>query len=64
MRKSRTSFWGNLEQSLALRDFNAAVELCDGDRRAMPQLALYAITNRDLGFAKLRGAWPSDFSRT
>ena len=28
--------------------------MCEGDRRALPQLALYAINHRDVGFEKLR----------
>lgn len=47
-------FLGELEQTVAARNFAAAEELCEGDRRAMPQLALYAIQNRELGYEKLR----------
>jgi len=47
-------FLVELEQSLAANNFNAVVELCEDDRRAMPQLALFAINNRDLGYEKLR----------
>ena len=43
-----------LEGHLSNRRFEDARELCEGDRRALPQLALFAIENRDLGFAKLR----------
>jgi biopolymer transport protein ExbB/TolQ len=52
--QEQDEFLGELEQTLAAGNFDAAVELCEMDRRAMPQLALYAITNRELGFAKLR----------
>ena len=47
-------FLGELEQTLAANNIEAAVELCDGDRRAMPQLALYAINNRELAQEQLR----------
>jgi len=47
-------FLTELEQMLEIQNFNAAAELCDGDRRAMPQLAMYAINNRELGYAKVR----------
>jgi biopolymer transport protein ExbB/TolQ len=47
-------FLSELEQALAARNHDAAVELCDGDRRTMPQLALFAITNRDLGYSQVR----------
>jgi len=47
-------FLSELEQALAARNFSAAMELCDDDRRAMPQLAFYAIQNREMGFGKLQ----------
>ncbi|MDC0935027.1 MotA/TolQ/ExbB proton channel family protein [Pirellulales bacterium] len=47
-------FLGELEQYLLTQRFEEAQELCDGDRRALPQLALFATENRELGFAKLR----------
>ena len=47
-------FLTELEQTLAAKNFNAASELCDGDRRALPQLAMYAVTNRERGYDKLR----------
>lgn len=47
-------FMSELELTLEAQNYNAAIDLCDGDRRAMPQLALYAINNRDLGYDKLR----------
>ena len=47
-------FLSELEQTLAAKNFGAATELCNGDRRAMPQLALYAINHRELSYDKLR----------
>ena len=47
-------FLSELEQYLAAQRFEEAHELCDGDRRALPQLALFATENRGIGFAKLR----------
>ncbi len=47
-------FLSELEQTLTAKNFGAATELCDGDRRAMPQLALYAINHRELSYDKLR----------
>ncbi|MEM9352764.1 MAG: MotA/TolQ/ExbB proton channel family protein [Planctomycetota bacterium] len=52
--EDQEEFLGELEQALAAKNYDAAMELCEGDRRAMPQLALYAINNRQLGYAKLR----------
>jgi biopolymer transport protein ExbB len=47
-------FLGELEQTLSSTNFEAATELCDGDRRALPQLALYAVSHRELSYDKLR----------
>ncbi len=52
--EEQEEFLNELEQALSAKNFDAAVELCDGDRRAMPQLALYAIEQRALGYDKLR----------
>lgn len=47
-------FLDELEQAMAARNYDAAAELCEGDRRSIPQLALYAIAHRELGYAQLR----------
>ena len=47
-------FLTELEQTLEAQNYNAAADLCEGDRRAMPQLAMYTISNRELGYEKLR----------
>lgn len=52
--EEQEEFLTELEQAMGTKNYDAVVELCEGDRRAMPQLALYAVTNRGLGFAKLR----------
>lgn len=52
--EEQDEFLNELEQDLASRNFDHAIELCDGDRRTLPQLALYAVENRSLGYAKLR----------
>ena len=52
--EEQEEFLAEFDQSVGSSNFNAAIELCDGDRRAMPQLALYAINNRDLSPEKLR----------
>jgi biopolymer transport protein ExbB/TolQ len=52
--EEQDEFLQELEQALAARNYDAAAELCDGDRRTMPQLALFAVANRDLGYAQLR----------
>jgi biopolymer transport protein ExbB len=47
-------FLDELDQHLLNGEFDGVIELCEGDRRAMPQLALHAIERRDLPFPKLR----------
>jgi len=47
-------FLSELEEALAIKNFEGALELCDDDRRAMPQLAYYAIDNREMGYEKLQ----------
>jgi len=47
-------FLGELEPALVAGNYDAAIGLCEGDRRALPQLTLYAIDHRDLGYQKLR----------
>ncbi len=51
---AQDEFLSELEQTLTAKNFGAATELCDGDRRAMPQLALYAVNHRELSYDKLR----------
>jgi biopolymer transport protein ExbB/TolQ len=48
------AFLEQVETPLARGDFDAAMQACDGDRRAVPQLALLALENRKIGFAKVR----------
>jgi biopolymer transport protein ExbB/TolQ len=47
-------FLTELESRLNVGNINGALELCEDDRRALPQLALYAVEMRDLDFGKLR----------
>jgi biopolymer transport protein ExbB/TolQ len=56
-------FLDELEQPLAQGDFDSAATLCDGDVRAIPQLGLLAMLNRQLGFTKLRGLVEDRFQR-
>jgi biopolymer transport protein ExbB/TolQ len=52
--EAQAAFLEELQGPLRAGDFNAAEEMCDGDSRALPQLALLAFANRDLGLKKLR----------
>jgi biopolymer transport protein ExbB/TolQ len=60
---SQDAFLAELEQTLARGDFAAAAEHCEGDRRAVAQLALLAIAQRDLGISKLRQMVAERFQR-
>jgi biopolymer transport protein ExbB/TolQ len=48
------AFLDELEDSLQSGRFDEAAEMCENDRRAMPQLAYYAIENRDMEYHKLQ----------
>ena len=41
-------------QELLMGDVNGAVQMCETEQRALPQLALAAIENRELGESQLR----------
>ncbi len=56
-------FLQRVEESLAAGDFEAAKNLCENDDRAVPQLALLAIANRDIGLAKVRALLVDRFRR-
>ncbi len=56
-------FLESLEQPLLSGDFETAEELCEGDGRAMPQLVHLAITNRQIGYAKVRALVTERFQR-
>lgn len=50
----QAEFLSQLEGPLKHGDFESAAQLIEGDPRALPQLALLAFANRDLGNRKLR----------
>jgi biopolymer transport protein ExbB len=47
-------FLGDLEQMLKRGDYDAAVEVCREESQALPNLAVTAITNRNMGTDQLR----------
>ena len=59
----QNAFLDEVTKSLARGDFEAAAGRCQGDIRAVPQLALIAILNRQLGFAKVRQLLQDRFQR-
>jgi biopolymer transport protein ExbB/TolQ len=48
------AFLEQVEAPLSKGDINGAMQVCDGDRRAVPQLAMLALENHKIGFAKVR----------
>ncbi len=56
-------FLDTLEEPLAEGDFDGAAEICEGDPRAIPQLAMLATLNRSVGFAKARQLVEDRFQR-
>lgn len=61
--REQEAFLEELDGPLARGDFAAATALCDGDPRAVPQLALIAIQNRQLGYAKVKHLVMDRFQR-
>jgi len=59
----QNEFLGELEQRLLRGDFASAGAFCEDDRRAVAQLALLAISQRDLGLSKLRQMVAERFQR-
>ncbi len=52
--EEQAEFFNELDTELAKGEYDKALEVCEDDRRAMPQLALYAIENRDMGPVKIQ----------
>ncbi|HYW78088.1 MAG TPA: MotA/TolQ/ExbB proton channel family protein [Thermoguttaceae bacterium] len=61
--EEQDTFLDEIDLSLATGDFDAAIEVCDGDGRAMSQLALLAMVNRQRGYAKVRSLVADRFQR-
>jgi biopolymer transport protein ExbB len=61
--EQQTLFLEALEEPLARGDFDAAIEVCEGDRRAVCQLSELAVVNRKLGFAKVKQLVADRFQR-
>jgi biopolymer transport protein ExbB/TolQ len=61
--ESQSNFLEAIEQPLVRGEYDAAAEICDGDRRATCQLSQLAIVNRKLGFAKVKQLVADRFQR-
>ncbi len=59
----QAEFLDALDEPVLRGDFEAAENILAMDRRAMSQLALLAIVNRDIGFAKVRQLLVDRFQR-
>jgi biopolymer transport protein ExbB len=52
--EEQQEFLEELSSHVSKGDFSGAIALCEDDRRALPQLALYGIENRELGLNKVQ----------
>ncbi|MCA9203663.1 MAG: MotA/TolQ/ExbB proton channel family protein [Pirellulaceae bacterium] len=51
---AQNDFLEALEEPLMKGDFDTVYEICEGDKRALPQMMQMAILNRQLGYKKAR----------
>ena len=61
--QQQSEFLDTLEEFFQAGDFDGATQLCDGDNRAMPQLAMLALVNRNIGYSKIRTLLTDRFQR-
>jgi len=61
--KVQDDFLDTVDEPLSKGDFDGATEFCEGDQRAIPQLALLAVLNRSIGFTKARQLVEDRFQR-
>jgi biopolymer transport protein ExbB/TolQ len=59
----QSEFLDALDEPVVRGDFEAAGHMLETDKRAMSQLALLAIVNRDMGFSKVRQLLVDRFQR-
>ena len=61
--EAQVEFLEEVDGLLAKSDVKGAIEICEDDRRAMPQLAFLALSNLDIGYANLRHLVADRFQR-
>jgi len=61
--EQQTEFLEAIEEPLSRGNYEAAAEICDGDRRAICQLAQIAIDNRAIGLSKVKQLVSDRFQR-
>jgi biopolymer transport protein ExbB len=59
----QNEFMEQVEQRLTVGDFDGTVALCEEDPRVVPQLVVLAVSNRDLGYTKVRHLLADRFQR-
>jgi len=52
--EAQLQFLEELEKPMRRGDFQGAIQVCEGDARAVPQLAHLALAHRELGYVKIR----------
>ena len=52
--RAMLAFLQELDEPLSEGDFQGAIEVCEGDRRALPQLVNLALVNRDLSLPQVK----------
>jgi len=60
---AQTEFLDTVDEKMVAGDYESVEEFLDGDKRAMSQLALLAVTNRDIGYGKVRQLLVDRFQR-
>ncbi|MBX3412733.1 MAG: MotA/TolQ/ExbB proton channel family protein [Pirellulales bacterium] len=60
---AQAEFMDQIDDFLIVGDFDSAIELCEEDGRAVPQLVHLALTNRDLGYNQVRHFVADRFQR-
>ncbi len=61
--EAQQAFLEAIEEPLSEGDYEGALEICQGDRRALVQLSQMAIENRHLGYAKVKQLIADRFQR-
>ncbi len=61
--EQQKAFLEAIEEPLSRGDYDTAHQICEGDRRAVVQLAQMAIENRQLGYAKVKQLLTDRFQR-
>ena len=59
----QNEFLDQVLDTVAAGDFDAAAEVCEEDQRIVPQLMYLALTNRDLGYSKIKQLVADRFQR-